>query len=130
MLEDSVAIKELGIENLNEEQQQNVLDEYKMQIGEALAKNLNEEQLAEFESIINGDQSVIDSWLVSNRPDYRNDSRYIEIVEATSVDNPENVTPDKVYATTAWLEVANPGFADVVESVKQNIKSKINDFIG
>lgn len=130
MLEDSVAIKELEIENLSEEQQQNVLDEYKMQIGEALAKNLSEEQLAEFESIINGDQAVIDSWLAGNRPDYLNDSRYQEIAEATSADNPENVTPDKVYATTAWLEVTNPDFSSVVESVKKNIKANISDFTG
>ena len=127
MPEDTELIQELGIENLTPQEQQNVIDELNMQVGEALAEKLTTEQLEEYQQIIDGNQEVITSWLASNAPDYLETEAYKEIEKGVAGD-PEHVPADKIYAYLAWVDVNNPDLEKTVVEIKAHIKANIDSY--
>jgi isocitrate lyase len=118
-------ITELGIEGYSPEEQQRVLDELNMLVGEAMLSHLSEEQVSEYEAIINGDQEVITSWLTANDPDYRASIAYQQLAEGYE-DDPDKVPADKVYASMAWIEKNNPNLSETVAMIKATLKANLD----
>jgi isocitrate lyase len=117
-------IVELGIQDYSPEEQQRVLDELNMLVGEAMLGHLSEDQVTEYESIINDDQEVISNWLNENDPSYKDSLVYQQIAEGTE-GNPENISADKVYASMAWIEKNNPNLNEVVAEIKATLKANL-----
>lgn len=117
-------ITELGIENYSPEDQQRALDELNMLVGEAMLGHLSEEQVDEYEAIINGDQEVITSWLAENDPRYAETVAYQELAEGYE-DDPDKVPADKVYASMAWIEKNNPNLNETVAMIKATLKANL-----
>ena len=120
-------IAELGLESLTPDQQQAALDDLKMQVGEAMLADLTDDQVNEYEQIINGNQEVIDFWLEENEPQYKETVAYQQLAEGFE-DDPEKVPADKVYASMAWIEKNNPGLNETVASIKEQIKSNLSKY--
>lgn len=128
MFDDAQVIQDLGISGLTPEQQDTIINEYQIQVGSALAGDLSEEQLEEFEAIIDGNQEVIDRWLQENAPDYKSSEAFQELSKGYDED-PEKVPADKVYASMAWVEkYAGPDFADKVNAIKEHFKADIEQY--
>lgn len=120
-------IKELGIEGLEPEKQLRIVDELNMRVGEAIMSGLSEDQIAEYEAIINGEQDVISSWLASNDPGYKDTIAYQQLAEGVESD-PDKVPADKVYASMAWIEKNNPNLSDTVTAIKADLKTNLDQF--
>jgi len=120
-------ISELGIEALEPAKQQRIIDELNMRVGEAVLGHLSEEQVREYEAIINGDQEVITSWLQANDPGYADTIAYQQLAEGYETD-PDKVPADKVYASMAWIEKNNPNLGKVVAEIKEDIKKNLDKF--
>lgn len=118
-------ITELGIESYSPAEQQRVLDELNMLVGEAMLGHLGEEQIAEYEAIINGDQAVIARWLTENDPHYADSIAYQQLAEGFE-DDPDKVPADKVYASMAWVEKNNPNLSETVTSIKATLKANLD----
>lgn len=118
-------ITELGIEDYNPDDQQRVLDELNMLVGEAMLGHLSDEQVAEYEAIINGEQEVITNWLTQNDPNYQDSVAYQELAEGYESD-PDKVPADKVYASMAWIEKNNPNLHETVASIKTTLKANLS----
>lgn len=117
-------ITELGIENYSPEEQQRILDELNMLVGEAMLSHLSGEQVNEYEEIINGNQEVISHWLDENDPDYADTIAYQQLSEGYDVD-PDKVPADKVYASMAWIEKNNPNLNETVSMIKETLKANL-----
>lgn len=117
-------IAELGIENKSPEEQQRILDELNMLVGEAMLGHLSEEQVTEYEAIINGDQEVITNWLTANDPHYQDTIAYQQLAEGYE-DDPDKVPADKVYASMAWIEKNNPNLNETVSMIKATLKANL-----
>jgi len=117
-------IKELGIEALDEQTQQRALDELSLQVGEALMGDLSQEQVAEYEAIINGEQSVITAWLEANEPRYKETVAYVQLAEGFD-DDADKVPADKMYASMAWLKKNNPDLDEKVAQIKAKLKAEL-----
>jgi len=115
-------IQELGIEAFTPEEQTNIIDKFQIEIGEALSEGLSEQQLAEYQSIIDGDQEVIDTWLAANAPDYKDTIAYKEFAIGFEED-PDQVPADKVFASMAWVQQHSPNLNDTIESIKRTFKA-------
>lgn len=118
-------IVELGIEKFSPEQQQRVLDELNMLVGEAMLGHLSDQQVSEYEAIINGNQEVITNWLNENDPNYQETVAYQQLAEGYE-DDPDKVPADKVYASIAWLEKNNPNLSETVETIKATLKANLH----
>lgn len=127
MFYDEQIVEELGLKELDRDKQQEIIDSYRIEIGQALAGDLNEEQLEEFEAIINGDQDVINGWLQENAPDYKTTEAYEQLGQGYDEDS-EKVPADKVFASMAWVQKNSPNFASTVEVIKDRFKADIEQY--
>jgi len=103
---------------------QHIYDELELRVGTKLSDGMSDEQLEEFESIIDRKDDVITEWLSKNVPDYYNDESFSRIKEATGLDvNDAGLRAE--YAATKWLEVNRPDYRDVVAGVLDELKKEI-----
>lgn len=123
MQQDQELIAELGLQNLTPEHQQNVLNELRMQIGEALAAGVSQAQLNEYRAIIDGDQAVIDAWLEANYPNYKDEPAYQALAEGS-----DDVPADKMFAALAWVETNSHGLPETVARIKSEIAANLDAY--
>lgn len=126
---DDKFLEEVGLGNLPEEQKkpflQHIYNELEMRVGTKLSDGLSDEQLAEFEKIIDRDDASIMLWLTKFAPQYYNDNYFKKIQASTGLDiNDSNLRAE--YAATKWLEINRSDYKDVVLEVVTEIKSEIS----
>lgn len=122
MQENDYIIQKLGIQQLDTATQESHIVEVRTLVGEKISASLTEQQLNEYEAIINADDDVIQAWLEQNTPEYKNSAAYKEL-EAGYHDDPERNDPDKLYANLAWVEKNVPNRQQIVDSVLAEYKA-------
>lgn len=125
---DDKFLEEIGLNELPEEQKkpflQHIYDELELRVGTKLSDGMSNEQLAEFESIIDRKNNVIVAWLTKYVPDYHNDAGFAQLQKSTGLDvNDPNLRAE--YAATKWLEVNRPDYRDVVSQVLDDLKKEV-----
>ncbi len=125
---DDKFLQDLGLDQLPEDQRQGFLqhiyDELELRVGTRLSDGMTDEQLAEFEAIIDRKEDVIVNWLAQNAPDYRNDEVFGRLQQAMELQSEDPELRDE-YAATKWLELNRPDYRDVVTSVLEELKDDI-----
>lgn len=121
-------LKELGLDQLPEDQKQAFLDhiysQLELRVGTRLSDGLSDEQLSEFESFIDRNDEKVRSWLASNVPDYKDDTTFQQLQKSA----PEGTTETVIlaeYASLKWLSMNRPDYRDVVKQVLDEIKQEI-----
>jgi hypothetical protein len=103
---------------------QHIYDELELRVGTKLSEGMTDEQLEEFESIIDRKDEVVTTWLEKNVPNYHQDESFSRIQQATGLDvNDPGLRAE--YAATKWLEVNRPDYRDVVAGVLDELKQEI-----
>lgn len=125
---DDKFLADIGLNDLPEEQKkaflQHIYDELELRVGTKLSDGMSDEQLEEFESIIDRKDDVVQAWLGAHVPDYHNDESFSRIQEATGLDvNDAGLRAE--YTATKWLEVNRPDYRDVVARVLDDLKKEI-----
>lgn len=123
MLDTQQIIEELGIQHLSSSEQEELVSEYYVRLGEAMSVGRTEAQLNEFQAIIDGNQHVIDAWLEQHRPGYEDEDAYKLFLDTATRNNPEGVQPDKMYASAAWIQENIPNIAELMQQVTQEVKA-------
>ena len=126
---DDKFLEEVGLGNLPEEQKkpflQHIYNELELRVGTKLSTGLSDEQLAEFEKIIDRDDASIMLWLIKFAPQYYNDDYFKKIQTSTGLDiNDPNLRAE--YAATKWLEINRSDYKDVVLEVVTELKLEIS----
>lgn len=125
---DEKFLNDIGLNELPEEQKrpflQHVYEELELRVGTKLSEGLSDQQLAEFESIIDGRVESIDGWLSQNIPNYRNEQTFVQIKESANL-NENDPSLKSEYAATKWLEMNRPDYRQVVGEVLDGLKNEI-----
>lgn len=125
---DDKFLQDLGLHKLPEDQRQaflqHIYEELELRVGTNLSDGMSEEQLTQFESIIDKDEATITGWLAQYAPDYHNDEVFTKLQKATGIDINDPALRDE-YAATKWLEVNRPDYRDVVARVLEELKQEI-----
>lgn len=123
-------LKDLGVDQLPEDQKQAFLDhvysQLELRVGTQLSQGLSDEQLAEFEAFIDRDDTKVREWVAANAPEYESDSVYAQIKKNAPRDTDEVVLLAE-YASLRWLGKNRPDYQQVVSSVLEQIKQEILD---
>ena len=125
---DDQFLKDIGLDNLPEDQKkpflQHIYSELELRVGTRLSDGLSDDQLEEFEKIIDRDQDKINEWLAAHVPTYQQDDAFAKLQEAAKLpqDDPRLVAE---YTATKWLEVNRPDYRDVVAAVLDELKKEI-----
>jgi hypothetical protein len=120
-------IEELGAKDFSAEAQQRILNDLSMRAGEVVLDGLSDEEVEEYEQIINGNQEVIEHWLSENDPAYQDTIAYQQLAEGFDED-PEHVPADKVYASMAWLQKKNPDLPEKIAAIKKDIAANLDTY--
>lgn len=125
---DDQFLADIGLADLPEEQKkpflQHVYDQLEYRVGVRLSEGMSDEQLEEFEAIIDKKQEVIDPWINQHAPQYQSDELFAKIQQATGLDA-NNPAIKAEYAATKWLEVNRPDYRDVVAKTLEELKQEI-----
>ncbi len=125
---DDQFLKDIGLDNLPEEQKQpflqHIYSELELRVGTRLSDGLTDAQLEEFEQIIDRKQDKIMDWLSQYAPNYVQDEAFLKLQQATNLpaDDPRLVAE---FTATKWLEVNRPDYRDVVAAVLNELKQEI-----
>lgn len=117
-------VAQLGIESWPEDKQNEAAEVAVYRIGRAVTENLDEQQLNEYEAIINDNHDVIDAWLDANVPDYKDSPVYQEI-EAGYDEDPEKNNPAKLFASIAWVQKNVPNVDMIIASTLVAYKQEL-----
>jgi hypothetical protein len=125
---DDKFLQDIGLNDLPEEQKkpflQHIYDELELRVGTRLSDGMNDDQLEEFESIIDHNDDVVVDWLAKNAPDYHNDDVFMQLQTSTDLDvNDPDLRAE--YAATKWLSVNRPDYRNVVTQVLDEIKAEV-----
>ncbi len=125
---DDKFLADIGLNDLPDDQKQaflqHIYEELELRVGTRLSDGLSDQQLEEFEKIIDRDQGVIDGWLAAHVQDYTNDEVFKRMQQALKLD-PADPTLKAEYVATKWLEVNRPDYRDVVKQVLEELKAEI-----
>ncbi len=125
---DDQFLTDIGLAELPEEQKkpflQHIYDQLEYQVGIRLSEGMSDQQLEEFESIIDKKPEVVDAWIAQYAPNYTADELFMKIQQATGLaaDHPGAKAE---YAATKWLEVNRPDYRDVVAQTLDGLKQEI-----
>jgi len=125
---DDKFLEEIGLNALPEEQKkpflQHIYDELELRVGTKLSDGMSDEQLEEFESIIDRKDDIITEWLEKYVPGYVNDAVFIKLQASSGLDaNDSSLRAE--YAATKWLEVNRSDYRDVVAAVLDDLKKEV-----
>lgn len=125
---DDKFLADIGLDSLPAEQKQaflqHIYEELELRVGTKLSDGLSDQQLEEFEKIIDRDQATIDGWLAAHVQDYTTDQIFQRMQQALKLD-PSDPALKAEYVATKWLEVNRPDYRDVVKQVLEELKTEI-----
>lgn len=125
---DDKFLQDIGLNDLPDDQKQaflqHIYEELELRVGTRLSDGLSDQQLEEFEKIIDRDQGVIDSWLAAHVQNYTQDPIFARMQQALKLD-PADPALKAEYVATKWLEVNRPDYRDVVKQMLEELKGEI-----
>lgn len=125
---DDKFLADIGLGDLPADQKQaflqHIYEELELRVGTKLSDGLSDQQLEEFEKIIDRDQAVIEAWLAAHVQDYAADPIFQRMQQALKLEATDpNLRAE--YTATKWLEVNRPDYRDVVKQVLDELKAEI-----
>lgn len=125
---DDKFLADIGLADMPEEQKQaflqHIYEELELRVGTKLSDGLSDQQLEEFEKIIDKNQEAIDNWVAVHVQDYQNDEIFKRMQQALQLD-PADPNLKAEYVATKWLEVNRPDYRAVVKQVLDELKTEI-----
>ncbi len=122
--DEAYIIESLGITDWSEDKRESAIVEATMRIGTAIVEQLNEQQYTEYKAIVDDNQDVINAWLDQNVPDYKDNEAYKQIAAGYDSD-PEKNSPNKLFATLAWVQLNVPNLQDVIDTTLSTYKQEL-----
>ena len=125
---DDKFLQDLGLAGLPPDQKQAFLEhiyqELELRVGTRLAEGLSDQQLSEFEGLIDRDDEKVRGWLQSNAPGYEQSPDLQNFAQSLK-GAPTDVAVLSEYAATKWLELNRPDYRQVVAEVLEELKKEI-----
>ena len=125
---DDQFLQDIGLAGLPEEQKrpflQHVYEQLEYQVGMRLSEGLTDEQLEEFEGIIDRNPEAVAAWIQAKVPNIEADELFLKMRQSTGApaDSPDLRAE---FAATKWLEVNRPDYRQVVAQTLEGIKQEI-----
>lgn len=126
---DDKFLTDIGLADLPEEQKkpflQHLYDQLEYRVGMRLSEGMSDEQLEQFEAIIDKKAEVVEAWIQQDAPTYASDELFMKIQQASGLAAEDPLLKSE-YAATKWLEVNRPDYRDVVAKTLEELKNEIS----
>ena len=118
-------LESVGLANIPAEQKDAFLqyaqDQLEARIGEKMSEGLSDEQLDEFEKIIDKDQATMSKWLDA-AGEYKNDDLYRKITESLG-ESPDTAND---YVMANWLNQNCPQYQSIIDESIASLREEIS----
>lgn len=125
---DDKFLEDIGLAHMPDEQKkpflQHIYEQLEYQVGMSLSDGMSDEQLEEFEAIIDRKPEAVEAWVQANTPQYTADPVFAKMQEATSL-SADSADLKAEYAATKWLEVNRPDYREVVAKTLESLKQEV-----
>ena len=112
---DDSFLESVGLGSMPAEQKDAFLqyaqDQLEVRIGEKMSEGLSDDQLEEFEKIIDNDQATLDKW-IAGAGDYKSDDIYQKLAENVGGSDDEILSD---YVTAKWLNQNCPQYQQIIQ---------------
>ena len=126
---DDKFLTDIGLADLPEEQKkpflQHLYNQLEYRVGMRLSEGMSDEQLEQFEAIIDKKAEVVEAWIQQDAPTYASDELFMKIQQASGLAAEDPLLKSE-YAATKWLEVNRPDYRDVVAKTLEELKNEIS----
>ena len=121
-------LAEVGLSSLLADQKEAFLahakEELEMRVGTKMSEGLSQEQVAEFEGIMNNDQQVIRKVVSELEIDFRTDPIYQKLLAKYNLtEGTWEVISE--YLSIKWIQKNRPDYREIVASVAEALKAEI-----
>lgn len=121
-------LEEVGLSNLPEAEKEDFLaraqDLLEVRVGERISADLSEQQLIEFEGIMDNDQEVVRRLVFKMKSDFREDPIYIQLLERHGVTEGNWDILDE-YLSIKWIQENRPDYREIVMEEAERLKGEI-----
>ena len=126
---DNRFLDSVGLADLPDSQREAFLqyaqDQLEIRIGESMSESLNDDQLSEFERIIDNDPATLQG-LLDSYGDYQNDEVYQTLKRNTGAqDGDANLLSD--YVTAKWLSQNCPQYQQIIKESLTDLQNEIRE---
>jgi hypothetical protein len=124
MYDEQYIIEKLNIGEWPDDEKKPVVIEATVRIGDSIIDSLTDEQFEEYKAIVDDNKEVINNWLNANIPDYK-DNETFKAIEDGYNDDPEKNSPNKLFATIAWVQLNVPDLKTRIEDTLSRYKQEL-----
>lgn len=125
---DDKFLQDLGLDTLPDNQKQAFLEQVyaslEERVGLQLSEGLSDDQLEEFEAIIDRKADRVDAWLGAHVPDFAADPAFIQLQQMSNLP-PADPGLKAEFTATKWLEFNRPNYREVVAKTMEDLKVEI-----
>ena len=122
-------LESVGLSSLPESQKAGFLeyaqDQFETRIGKKMSEGLSEEQLDEFERIIDNDADTM-SGLLEGFGDYKSDEVYQTLKRNTGAED-DDATLLSDYVTAKWLDANCPQYQQIIQDSLSSLQDEIRE---
>src|SRR5689334_29568 len=126
---DDKFLQEVGLADLPADQKeaflQYVYQELELRVGMKLSEGMNEEQLGQFEALVDRDEQKVIAWFEKYLPNYMELDDFKQLQAAAPADV-ESIVLLSEYGSLKWLELNRPDYKQVVASELEKLKGEIS----
>lgn len=119
---------EVGLQALPADKKQEFLaqaqEELEVRVGEKMCEGMTDEQLAEFEKLMENDQETIKKMVFDLKEDFREDPIYKKLLKKYNVTE-GNWEILAEYLSVRWIQKNRPDHKRIVEEVAEDLKAEI-----
>lgn len=120
-------LEEVGLDGLMGEKRQAFIQhteqELELRIGQRMSSDLSEEQMQDFEGIMNNDSAVMEKY-IARIGDYQNDDIYRRLLRFRGA-NEETPEILNEYLSIKWIQINRPDYREIVKMVLETLKAEI-----
>lgn len=124
---DNAFLEEVGLDGLMGEKRQAFIQhteqELELRIGQRMSSDLSEEQMQDFEGIMNNDSAVMEKY-IARIGDYQNDDIYRRLLRFRGA-NEETPEILNEYLSIKWIQINRPDYREIVKMVLETLKAEI-----
>lgn len=123
---DDEFLNEIGKGDMPQEEKAALLEhlesELEERVGARISENLSENQIEEFEKIIDGDENTVNTFL-ETLGDYQNDDTYKKLLSINWSDGSPELLAE--YASMKWLDQNCPSYRDIAAKTAAELKAEV-----
>lgn len=125
---DDTFLTDVGLAALPEAEKkpflQHIYQELELRVGTRLSEGMSDEQLGQFEAIIDRKMEIVEPWLQQYVPNYTADPVFLQMQQATQL-AANDMALKAEFASTKWLELNRPNYKEVVKRTLEELKNEV-----